>query len=429
MRIALIARDTLVEPLGLMYLGSLAKDLGCEVDYYTTLNDGKPSVDSRYDWVGLSVYTGYHKQMFSIGDLLGKDRIIIGGPHATFFSRDCSSHAKHVIVGEGFPGLKKVLIGEAREDILLDRNLVKISDIPIPDRSGFYSQHRQYRESAIKSVISSFGCPYACTYCFNDSYRKLYPKFRIRQLPVDRVVSECAEVKKYSTKMIYFQDDCFGVDLNWLKIFADHYSSSIGIPFHCQMRPEMVTETRLKCLKEAGCSGITLALETFSEEVRSTVLNRSTSNAQIYKACELIKKFSLRLRTEQMLGLPQTSLEEELDLLKMNVEIQADMAWTSMYQPYLGTHLGDYCKSGGFYSGDNDDLDGSFFSTIRLNFDSKRQKQTNLLQRIFMTCARFPKGDLLARSVLGEDRFDQDVWFKTVKEHLFNHSLYNMEIS
>ncbi len=186
----------------------------------------------------------------------------------------------------------------------------------------------------------------------------------------------------------------------------------------------MVTPYRLGLLKRAGCQGITMAIETCREDVRKDLLNRKMTNDQIMDSCLMIKNSGLKLRTEQMLGIPNTSFEDEIDLLKMNVDIDPNLAWTSIFVPYLGTALGDYCKEKGLYSGNNDDLKASFFSDSCLKFDEGRLKKTNFLQKIFATCVKFPNGHLLAKNFLDDPSPDFQSWFFKVKEHLFTHSLY-----
>jgi radical SAM superfamily enzyme YgiQ (UPF0313 family) len=241
------------------------------------------------------------------------------------------------------------------------------------------------------------------------------------------VIEECEKLKKdYPLDLIFFQDDCFGFKLDWLKQFSEKYHNRVNVPFHCQMRPETVTLERLRWLKVAGCHGVTMAIETYNEGIRRGLLSRNMTNRQVLAACALVKEMGFKLRTEQMLGVPNTSMEDELNLLKMNIEIQPDIAWTSVYTPYLGTKLGDYCKEKGLYGGDNDDLDDNFFSCSRLNFDEDRLKKSNQLQAIFSTCSCISEGHELAKDFLNSGKYDWGNWFKTMRKHLYDRKLYRI---
>jgi radical SAM superfamily enzyme YgiQ (UPF0313 family) len=241
---------------------------------------------------------------------------------------------------------------------------------------------------------------------------------------VDSVIEECNQIDwDYGAELIYFQDDCFGTSLDWLEEFVKKYK---GPMFHCQLRPEMINRARLNLLAQAGCHGITMAIETINEQVRRERLNRRMTNDQISSACSLIKEYGFKLRTEQMLGLPQTTIEDELELLKFNIDAKPSMAWTSIFVPYLGTELGDWCKANGMYDGNNDDISGSFFSDTKLNFDADRKMKTNLLQRIFMICTKIPFGEILAKNCLKNNISSIDDFYTELKKHLFDYELYNI---
>ena len=73
-RILFVAAYSPIEPLGLMHLGGLARDLGWDRRYhlvrdhdFTTFREVVK--DFKPDIVGATVYTGDHRQFFSAGCL------------------------------------------------------------------------------------------------------------------------------------------------------------------------------------------------------------------------------------------------------------------------------------------------------------------------------------------------------------------------
>jgi len=427
MNILLGAKYSVVEPLGVMFLSGMLKSQGHKVDV-ALIKDEKDllvKLSPKHDFVGLSTYTGYHKQMFSLADyLLGtRHKVIIGGPHATYFSDECSKHSTYVVKGEGLKALANIIEGKVNSNIVFEPSLLPPELIPLPDRESIYSEYSSCKNNPIKNVMASFGCPYSCTYCYNDSYKKLYPNYAVRYREVSSIIEECLQLKAYPLKLIYFEDDCFGLNMGWLREFSTEYKSKVNLPYHCQIRPEMVTNERLDLLKSSGCQGVTLAIETANEKIRHNLLGRLSTNSQIIEACKLIKLKGLKLRTEQMLGIPQTSFEDELELLKLNSQISPDMAWVSIYSPYLGTSLGDYCIESKLYSQNNDDLSDSFFEKSSLNFSSERLFKTNNLHKIFSTCALFKNGEELAKEYL-EGELNLLRWFNLTRRHLFDNNLY-----
>ncbi len=430
MRVLLAGKYSIVEPLGLMFLEATLRRMGADVEIILFGADPQEKrLTYDQDFICLSAYTGYHTQMFRVSNWarMGHGiKTVIGGPHATFFSDECLTYADYVVIGEGFKSLPLVYSGKVEKGKVFTHELVSEEEIPTPYRKTLYQTYKTCYQNPIKSVISSLGCPYQCSYCYTNSYNRLYENTVVRYRSVEAVVDECLELKTYPLELIFFQDDCFGFKLEWLEKFADRYWRMVGVPFHCQLRPEMVTIERMELLKSAGCHGVTLAIESFNESYRREMLNRKMSNKEIFQACTMVKEFGFKLRTEQMLGLPATTFEDELGLLEMNIKIRPNIAWSSIYTPYLGTWLGDFCKKTGLYSGNNDDLEATFFSKSKLNFDKDRLRKTNQLQTMFSTCAQFPDGHKLAKNFMDKDNYNWKNWFEVTRKHLYDESLYKV---
>lgn len=467
-RILFVTTDSAVEPLGLMYLAAVAKEECWEPRVYL-LDDELERLHEAIngfnpDIVGFSIYTGSHRRMFECSDEVrrrnSKIRTAIGGPHATCFPDDCLRHADYVVRGEGLHALREILRGEASVGIL---GCGVRESLPLPDRQLFYEQYPKYGDSPIKSVVGNLGCPYACTYCYNSMDKGLFPH---HQRYVRDVIYEIDDISRVSpqTKLVYFQDDVFGFDLKWLRLFRLAYKAR-PFSFHAQTRFELLSDCgdkgkrRLGLLYEAGCTGLTMAIESVSPIVRREVLNRKVKQDTIFKAVSMVSNAGMTLRTEQMLGLPcgattketRINLEADLGLLAMNVDLRRQtglptMAWASIFVPYKGTKIWDYCAKHGFYSGDNDDAPGSFFgrSVLRypkwwlgpgLNGDSKewmgmgdQEEYRDRMQRLrdtFHLFALIPNGQKVAADYLYND-MDVDEMIDGLKYHLYDSELYGV---
>ena len=410
-RILFGASHSVIEPLGLLHLGGLARDLGWDRNYVLvkdhnfeelleTIEDYKPDI------VGFNIYTGNHIQLHESYDRLKKDhpniRTIIGGPHATYFPSESVKHADYVVMSEGFGALEGILKETLKPGIIPMENKRRF---PHPDRINFYNKYKEYAASHIKSFISMTGCPYKCTYCYNSSepedimapkeiidrirrsmslpviqkegsscssgksklnkqgYGRLFP-FNVRD--VDDVALELQEIveKWPDTKLVYCQDDVHGFDAKeWLPEFAKRMKA-IGIPYAAQMRWEMaMDEKRLDALKDAGCFSLTFAIEAEDYHVRKENLDRPMPEETMFKGMKNVKDRGFKIRTEQITGLPygttsvptKMNLDADLGLVELNVRLikdarGPDMAWASTLAPYKGSKLGDRCINEGFHS-------------------------------------------------------------------------------
>lgn len=403
MKILLVQKFSIIEPLGLMVIGQAMKDKGYDVNYYLyrDKNIVFPFNISSYDLIGFSTYTGNHIEVYECCETLKLTGIktAIGGPHASFFYEECKQYADYVFRGESvlsFPNMDDTKIYPMVEPDLL-----------LPDREGFYRDSPIHANNRIKNIMTSFGCPFSCTYCYNSLYRKIYPNLKVRLRSVDSVIEEA---KTLDAELIYFQDDFFGFNKKWMIEFNEKWNKR---PYHAQMRIETLDDEKIDLLVKSGCVSATFAIETFSEEYREKMLKRKMSNEKILNNCKKLTDNGIKLRTEQMLGLPNTTFEDELNLLKMNCEIRPTIAWTSIFQPYRGTELGEYCVNNGLYNGNNEDVDKSFFTNTVLNYSEERKREIVELQKIFANCAHIPNGWEYARQIIKEGK-------NNLKEHLYS---------
>ena len=403
MKILLVQKFSIIEPLGLMVIGKAMKDKGHEVEYYLYKEKWIifPFSISKYDLIGFSTYTGNHIEVYECCETLRTAgmKTAIGGPHASFFYDECKQHADYVFRGESvlsFPNMNDKKIYP-----LVDPNLL------LPDREGFYQYSPVHRDNRIKNIMTSFGCPFSCTYCYNSLYKEIYPGLKVRLRSVDSIIEEANSL---DAELIFFQDDFFGFNKKWMEEFKEKWGNR---PYHAQMRIETLDLEKIQLLIESGCVSATIAIETYSEDYRERVLKRKMKNDVIINNCKNLLNAGVKLRTEQMLGLPNTTFEDELNLLKMNCEINPTIAWSSIFQPYRGTELGEYCVSNNLYVGNNEDVADSFFKNTVLNYPEDRKREIVELQKIFALCSHIPNGWEYAEQIIkhGKDN---------LKDHLYS---------
>lgn len=391
-RLLLVGRYHVIEPLGLICLASLAEALGFEVRICLVKGSDfgplfREIVSFNPSLVGFSILTGYHQKAFFVCDQIRKIGlpVVIGGPHATYFSKECTQHADYVVVGEGFRTFRRILQGELPPGVHFDP--VRVAEgFPQPRRETLYRQYPELGKSSIKSITCSVGCcPFACSYCYAPKYNEIYHGFDLKLRPVDDVIAEAMALKRgWPPEIIYFQDDNFGLDLKWLEEFTAKWRAQVALPWHCQIRLELArNERRLDLFKQAGCTGVTVAVESGNAFLREYVLHRRMEEEVIYQGVENIKNRGFTLRIEQILAVPFSDIATDLETLRLNCELGPEMAWTSILVPYGGTEMGEIVSNFGFYCGNNDDLHESFFDRSVLHHCCDgRDRLASLVQKI-----------------------------------------------
>lgn len=388
-RLVMVGKWHIIEPLGVLHLLGLAKKCGWEcrvvlIDEFNyqplfdVIRDFKP------DRVDFSLWTGWHVQNFKVCDEIRRMgiQVAIGGPHATYSTEQCVSHADIVAKGDAFRIYRLLLEGKplivkdekGRDLIVQDPKFPNVyfdtqrmaEGFPDPDRGLVYKTYPKLAKSPIKSIMCTEGCPFKCSYCYAPSFNKLYGGFELTLRTIDGVIQEAREIRdRWGAKMIYFQDDIFGFRIPWLREFVKRWKKEVGIPWHCQVRLELVEnqpgDERLDLFAEGGCTGITLAIESGNAFMRQFVLDRPMEHELIVEGCRRIQKAGLTLRTEQILAVPLSDIETDIQTLGLNNQLNPEMAWTSILAPYIGTSMGTIARNIGSYDKQNEDLTETFF--------------------------------------------------------------------
>jgi len=414
MKILFVVIDYLTTPLSVLYLSSIAKKKGLDVDvdsihlpsFMENFRNYKPDI------VAYSLITGAHKPFLEINKKLKKEmefKALFGGPHCTFYPEVIKEDGVDGICrGEGEEAfidyLGAIKDGKNLYDIpnwwfknngeIIENPLRPVNEnldsIPFPDRDLFL-KFKGLRNEKTAFVITSRGCPYNCSYCFNHAFREIYQNKgkTVRFRSVDNVIEEINEIKeKLPVEMIIFQDDTFNLNKEWLKEFSEKYKDKVDIPYHCHLRANLVTEDIAKNLKDSGCISVKMAIETADDELRNDVLKRGITKKHIVNACNIIKKNGIHFLTQNILAIPGGSLEKDFKTVKLNMEIKPDYLFATLMQVYPKTQICEYAKKIGVYDGETSALPASFFHKSVLKI--KDREKIERLRMLFPLIVEFP---------------------------------------
>lgn len=407
------------EYLGPMYIASSVRARGHEsrLAFGRTADDFAPEMESfRPDVVGFSVMTGSHRWAVGIAREMKRRygvATLFGGAHPTFFPDFANEEGIDGLVrGEGEEAATEILdrvdakadwSGIAnlvwKRDGVIERNDVRtlrrdLDDYPFPDRK-LYDDLEGRVDRSVRTLITSRGCPFHCSFCFEDAMRDLYAgkgKYvRIRR--IGPVIEECKELRdRHRVKTIYFADDVFGMSKPWLYEFMEVYRREVGVPFICLVRADIVASdpAYARHLKEGGCRSVFFGVESGNEKLRNRVLAKDLTDEQIVQGARYLHEAGIPFRTYNIVGLPDETMEDAFSTVELNIRIGADYPWCSVFAPYPGTALAEYAQRRGYLpaSFDVEEIAGSFFTTSNLEGDRIRQKQN--LQKFFQTAVRWP---------------------------------------
>ncbi|MDP2750643.1 MAG: radical SAM protein, partial [Nanoarchaeota archaeon] len=204
-------------------------------------------------------------------------KLILAGPHATALPeqvlKETGSFVDFIISGEYEHLTLHVIDGKEKGPIVKLKESKEMNEIPWPARHLF--KMNLYNEVFCRDfpnvqLMASRGCPFRCSYC-NIYQMSGGRKHRTRN--IDDVMAEIKQiVETYKPKEIYFDDDNIDATQNWLsalmnaKIESGKKDRNLKIPFTCMghvnIKPELLDK-----MKEAGCVGIKLGIESTDNEV------------------------------------------------------------------------------------------------------------------------------------------------------------------
>jgi radical SAM superfamily enzyme YgiQ (UPF0313 family) len=404
MKILFLSFDYLTQPLGIASLSAVLLKAGhsCEVAALAdTARQDELLRDFRPDILCLSLITGQHalfiERTRQIKKAYPQLLVLAGGPHPTFYPEcidepcidaicrgegDVSLAAfvdyveQHGLMPESLPNWWiKLPDGEISRSEVAPL-LPALDDLPFPDRSIF-DRARPGAEPVAAFFMTSRGCPFDCSYCFNHAYRDLYKGLgtMCRRRSVANVVAEIQQVRKqYPLQMVVFQDDTFNLDRKWLKEFAGCYGSEVALPFHCHLRADLLDEETADLLKQAGCLSVKLGLESGREEVRNGILKRGMTLEQFEQACALLHRNRIRFATENILGVPGTSLDDDLFTYTVNCRVRPQHSFASLMQVYPRTGIAAYALQHGFTSTPVTDFPATFYEDSVISISDKEQR-------------------------------------------------------
>jgi radical SAM superfamily enzyme YgiQ (UPF0313 family) len=192
-------------------------------------------------------------------------------------------------------------------------------------------------------------------------------------------------------------DDTFILNKSWLFQFLESYQAKIRLPFICLVRADLITEDIVKKLKEAYCYSVFFGVESGDEKLRNLILNKRITDFQIIEAAALLKKYKIRFRTYNMLGIPGENAQEAFKTIELNIKIKTDYPWCSILQPYPKTAIMEYAQKQGLLLREAGYPRLFFHNSI---LDSPNIKELSNLQKLFYWSVKFPFLKPLVKNII-----------------------------
>lgn len=334
-------------PLGIAYLAAVLEERDVHVtlvdmDILNLSYEDYRSVVAREhpDVVGITGMTQQYLNGKKVAHITKQEIpdcfVMMGGPHVTFCAPETLQECPEVdavVRGEG-----EVTITEVIQYLEGERDAATVEGITYRDGNTITStQDRAYLEdvdslplparhllplekySERGSLITSRGCPGACSFC--SSFRLLGAAFRGRS--VERVVDELEYelIEKYRYTTFFFIDDTFTFYPKRTRLICEEIlRRGLTVEWGCNTRVDRVSDELLQLMGEAGCTKICFGLESIHLKTLA-MLGKNITPRQVREAVTLAHNHNIDVNLAFMLGLPG----ETPQMIKETIDFVADI--------------------------------------------------------------------------------------------------------
>jgi radical SAM superfamily enzyme YgiQ (UPF0313 family) len=324
--------------------------------------------------------------------------IVLGGCHATIQPEDLeTSNVDAFCTGEGELSLLELCRRiEAKEDITATPGfnfktkdgilknppgavLTDLNDLPFLDFDLMDTAKMLKLRSGWMNISFSRGCPYACTFCINQilsaHHRSISKDSYFRRQTPERIAQELEHwLGHYAgqIKVFNFDDDLLMLKKDWFLRFTELYEQKIfkpyGVKYIINARANLVDADIIRALKTSGCHEIQVGFETGDEDLRNGILQKQVTDEHLLNTFGLCRELGVRTLAYTMLGIPGESkqtIEKTLDMLN---KLKPTLIRMTIFDPFMGTPLYDYCAEHKLFKSDIQ-AEANHFTASRLVFE------------------------------------------------------------
>ena len=320
--------------------------------------------EEGYDLVGITTTTPTFSKAVELTRIVrsnSKALTVLGGIHVTVTPDESVRYdsVDYIVKGEGEATiLELVSCLEEKGDLSSvdglyykndgavvknkDRQLISnLDELPFPARHLFNKRDYTYPDALLRPampIITSRGCPAACTYCNSRSI--FTRKFRVRS--AQNILAEIEYlIKEFAVKEIHIWDDNFTTLKNRVFQIRDEIKKrkiKIKFAFPNGLRADYVDEEVLRALKDMGTYSIAFGVESGNQKVLDRI-NKNIKLEQIERAFRLAKKIGFETWAFFMIGLPSETEDTIKDTIDFAIKLDPDVAKFHILKPFPGSEV------------------------------------------------------------------------------------------
>ena len=317
--------------LGPVYLGTILKNRGHEVEIYNEDIQEPDYADLDADLVGISILTSTAKRGYDIAKKFPKEKVIMGGVHASLLPQEALEFARQVVTGEAENVIIDVVEGRRKEAIVVGGPVEDLDSLPNPDFS-LIKGYRIYPQ--IMPISTSRGCPFDCSFC---SVTKMFGrKYRFRSAENIMI-----EMRSRNAKSFFFCDDNFTANPKRTQELLNLMLKDKFRSWVCQVRCDAAKDSGLMDLMSiAGCKVVCIGFESVNQKTLEAYQKKQTLG-DIVSAIRSFHKRHIKIHGMFVLGAENDNKNSIWETLRFALKEKIDTIQMMILTPFPGTKVYD----------------------------------------------------------------------------------------
>lgn len=275
-------------------------------------------------------------------------KIIVGGPHPTAMpSQTLEDYEVFdiAVTGEGeivFSNLMSAILNDINLENIKGINFRNSLDIVINEIEKeinldllSFPVWKLFPKADTYPVLISKGCPYSCVFCSLGNTK-------IRRREPQKIIEEIFYLEdNFKVKKINLLEENFGINYNktqeLLELMIQNKIHK-KIKWRCITRIDLMNKKILQLMKDAGCEGVSLGIESGDENMLKRI-GKNTDIEIIKEVIDITKGLKIDVSGQYVIGLPYENLSSANHTVNLAIELNCKFTNFNPIVPYPGTQI------------------------------------------------------------------------------------------
>ena len=375
-------------PMYAMYIYSILKAKGQEVEYERSIKNEKAIDDADYIIMPSSIIAS-ETEIEVIKNLTTKSKkIFVVGIFSSVLKDKYKMKNSYIVPGEPEGFFLKVAYDIKTLDSFFENNndenftnnfVENLDDLPFPDWE-YYSKKYPLRNNFLGfnsktaiPMLASRGCPYSC---FNYCTYPLQQGRKVRLRSVKNILDEINHcIKTVGTNKFVFRDPVFSINRKFtVELCKEIIKQGLKIEFLIETHLKNLDDELINLLEKAGLKLVYVGIESSNAKVLNGIKRFTVDNDQQYIIIKKLVSKGIIVKSMYMFGNPDDDEDTIKNTIDYSLSLPNQLVQYSVFTPYPGTPI--------YKTYENKIVEKNFerFNQYNLVYDHKNLNNSNIIK-------------------------------------------------